>query len=183
MSATTPVSKPRRVVALSGVVAALAVAFAGMSVLDLVAARGEAKRAAEDLADVRAIARQIERLRAEPTVASAQAMETQRLGERIDAAANRARLDRSRLEGVFPQSPRRVGQTPYRRVPTDLALRGVELTRLTELLYHLTDDTGLRATALRLRPPPGDGPSTRWDADATVTYLVYQPDQATDRRD
>jgi len=46
------------------------------------------------------------------------------LGQRIEAAGRRAEFGGDALEGVYPQSARRVGDSPYLQKPTTLALGG-----------------------------------------------------------
>jgi type II secretory pathway component PulM len=142
--------------------------------------QADAKAAAQDLADCRALAASIEMLRTGPTVASEQDMGVQELGQRIEAASRIAQFHGKALQGVFPQQARRAGDSPYRLKPTALILRGVPLEQLATFLHHLSSDSGLRVQDLRLRSPRGDETGHAWDAEVTLTYLIYDP--ATERR-
>jgi hypothetical protein len=141
--------------------------------------RSRARTAADDLARCKALADAIRTLRDKPAVASAEAMGIQELGQRIEAACRRAGFQGPVLEGVYPQSARRVGDSPYLVKPTALALRGVTLPQVVAFLEHLTSGTGLSVRDVRLQTPHGDADHTVWDAEATVTYLMYAPVKKT----
>jgi hypothetical protein len=168
----------RGTILVGGVVAALAVA-AVWSTHRMTEQRGIAHQTAQDLVQCQEHARAIESLRKKPTVASAEAMGVQELGKRIESASRRAQLPAASLEGVFPQRERRVGNSPYLHKPTVLALRDVSLLQTATFLYYLTDGSGLTVSELRLRSPHGEAADDRWDADATLTYLVYAPSSQT----
>lgn len=148
----------------------------------MIAESESARSAAEDIASCKVLAATIESLREKPAIASVSAMGVQELGERIEAASRQAQLPPSSLEGVFPQASRRVGDSAYLSKPTSLSLRGVTLEQLVTLLFHLTDGSGLSARDLRLRTPHGGAPSNIWDADVTLSYLVYSPPTRTRRQ-
>lgn len=167
---------------LIGVMLAMLVIAAAWNVLWMLEQRETARRAAQDLADCKALAGRIKALRDAPAVASVEVMGVQELGQRIEAASRRAGLAQDALEGVLPQSPRRVGNTPYVRKPTVLTLRGVTLHQVAMFLHHLTADSELSVRDLRLRIPHGDAPRDVWDAETTLTYLMYVP-TATAARD
>lgn len=137
-----------------------------------------ARNAAQDLAQCRSLADEIQTLRDRPAVASPDAIGVQELGSRIEAAAANAGLTPSAVEGVFPQPPQRVADLPYLRKPTLLTLRAVPLQQLVLFLYHLTEGSTLKIRDLRLRAASRDGPEDLWHADATVTYLIYSPAKA-----
>lgn len=164
----------RRLLIYAGIILLLLLVGAVWSLDDMLDARRSARLAARDLAHARALAADIAELRREPAVAAAEVLGSQRLGEQIETAARRANFDQ-RPRGVRPQAPRRVGDTPYLRQPTDIDFRGVALPRVVPFLYHLTHDSGLEVSALRLRTPPGQDQNPAWDIEATLTYLIYAP--------
>lgn len=137
--------------------------------------REQAQRAWQDAGACRDLAKSIEELRSRPTMASSEAMGVQELGARIEAAMRQAELEAAALDGVFPQNPQRVNATPYVRKPTAMALRGVSLRQVATFLYGLTEDARLTVQDLRLRTPLGEAAGDRWNAEATVTYLMYVP--------
>ncbi len=137
--------------------------------------RADAQTAAEDRSECRSLARTIALLRDRPTVAATEDMGTERLSARIEAARAQAQFAGRELDGVFPQPPRRLGDSPYLEAPTSLVLRGVTLARLAAFLHYLSDGSGLNVRDLVLRAPRGDAPRDTWDAEATLTYLIYAP--------
>jgi len=164
----------QRVMAYAGIITTFLLIGAVWSFADMLAARRDAHRAAEDLAHVRALATDIRELRREPAVAAAEVLGTQRLGEQIESAARQANFP-TPPRGVSPQSPRRVGDTPYLRQPTEIDFQGVSLPGILPFFYYLTEDSGLDVSALRLRTPPGRDDTRLWDVQATLTYLIYAP--------
>jgi hypothetical protein len=165
----------RRQIISLGIVALMLGIAATMSINWMAKQRDMALSEAENLGECRTVARQIESLRTRPTVASAEDMEIQELGQRIENAFRQTGMSADSLEGVFPQSARRVGDTPYLRKPTALVLRGVNLGQFAGFLYHLSDGSGLTVRDLRLRTPHGSNRDELWDAEATLTYLIYSP--------
>ncbi|MFO8014764.1 MAG: hypothetical protein R6X20_15830 [Phycisphaerae bacterium] len=164
-----------RQLVLAGVMVVLLAGGAAKGLHYMMTQRGRARQAADALASCRDLARDIRALRDKPAVASAEAMGIQELGRRIETACRQAGFEGAALEGVFPQSARRVGESPYLLKPTALALRGVTLPQLVTFLHHLTNGSGLDVRDIRLQTPHGDAPPSVWDAEATVTYLMYAP--------
>ncbi len=169
----------RRLAVLLGLMVTTLAVVALWNVRWMAEQRRAARFAMADLRACEQLADRIASLRLEPIVAASQDMGIQELGERIEQAQQRARMTGPALEGVFPQAARRVGDTPYMVKPTALSLRGVTLTQLCTFLYHLTHESGLNVRDLRLRSPRGDVSADQWDAEATLTYLIYSPPAAT----
>ncbi len=159
-----------------GVVFAVMLSLAaGWSVNWALEQKQKARIAAKDVARCEQLVQSIMRLRGKPTVAMTEAMEVQELGQRIESASSKAQLPNAALEGVFPQPPGRVEGSPYLQKPTSLVMRGVSLPQLTTFLHDLTNDTGMNVRDLRLRTPHGQVDDHIWDAEATLTYLIYSP--------
>lgn len=137
--------------------------------------RALANRDATNLTEVKLLAERIEAMRAEPAVAATEDLELKELGGRLEAAAGKARFPQGAIEGVLPRSARRFGDTAYLEKPTEIDIRGVTLTQLAAFLHHVANDAGLTVRDLRLRTPRGDAPTNTWNADATLTYLLYAP--------
>jgi len=133
--------------------------------------------AADDLATCRNLATAIRELSQKPALASSQVIGTSALGELLDAASQKAGFQGA-IESILPQPPRPVGDSPYAHKPTALSLRGVSLSQLATFLYHLTVESGWNVYDLRLRRPNGDTVSDAWDAEVTITYLIYSPPKA-----
>jgi len=143
--------------------------------------RRSAAHAAKDLAMCRELQSHIEMLRQKPAVASTEALASQELGQLITTAAKQAKLPNGPPRDVFPQAARGVGDSPYLVKPTLLTLRGVTLQQLSAFLYHLSGDSGLDVRDLRLRRPKSRETANAWNAEATVTYLIYKPRGKTPR--
>jgi hypothetical protein len=166
---------------VGGTLAAVLIVVAAWNVRWMTRQRAQARHAAADLAACEKLAGRIRALRRKPMAARTADLSVMELGKRIEAASRHATLEGPWLEGVYPQSARRLGDSPYMLKPTVLALRGVTLVQLATFLYHLTGDAGLRVRDLRARTPHGDVPDEVWNAEATVTYVVYAPITKTGR--
>ena len=136
--------------------------------------KSHARIARQDLNSSNELASDIIALKNQPTLVFAQAMEVQELGERLDAALKLAEATNT-LGSVTPRSPRRVGESPYIHKPTELRLNGLSLNQLVTFLHHLTSDSSLTVSDLRLVQPTQPAPRFVWNAEATVSYLIYSP--------
>lgn len=167
----------KRQVMLVGVMLAMLTVATAWSVQVMLADRAAANGAAADLAECRQLATSIEALRHKPRIAAAEDIGAVMLGQRITTASQQAQLPQQALDGIFPQSARRMGNSPYAQKPTTLVLRDVTLAQLVKFLYHLTEgESGLTVRDLRLRAPRGEtAGAEQWDAEATITCLIYQP--------
>ncbi|NBC11093.1 MAG: hypothetical protein GVY24_05065, partial [Planctomycetes bacterium] len=146
-------NRQRRQAWLVGLLLLMLLIAAAWSVGGMFEQRAQARQAMADLHECQTLAAEIKALRKQPTVASNQAMGVQELGDHINASQKKAGLDSSIIDGVFPQSERRLGDTVYQVKPTALTLRQVALPKLAVFLYHLTEGTGLRLRDLQLRVP------------------------------
>lgn len=123
-----------------------------------------------------ALARQIRSLRDQPSLADDHAPQAQDMTRRITDAADDASLDEKRLIAIEHQSARRIGRSDYLEEPTRLTFRDVTLGEVLTMLDTLTSgDTRLRVASLRLTAPRQETDPRRWTADATLTYLIYEP--------
>lgn len=155
-----------------GLAAVLATAW---SVHWMLKQRESARAASEELAACRQLALSIESLRSAPKVATTEDLGSRELGAKIEAASRQAHFSGSPIEGVFPQSARRVGESPYVQKPVAMTLRGATLEQLATFLYYLTEGSALTVRDLRLRTPHGDVARNVWDAEATLACLIYEP--------
>lgn len=171
-------SDQKRQVVLVGVMLVLLLLAVGWSGKGMLDQRTAAQASAADLARCKQIAANIEALRDQDAVASTDDNTAQleaSLAQQIDAAASRVGLAGDWRRGIDHKLPRRVGDSPYLRKPAVLLTRGLTLTQLTALLHELTDDSPLTVSELRLNTPNGEPAGDRWDADVTLTYLIYAP--------
>jgi hypothetical protein len=169
---------PRRQGILVGLMLAMLAGLAAWNVEWMLGQRSSAQQAANDLAECEHLAAGIKLLRDKPAVASTEAMGVQELGKRLEAASGKAAIAQSSVRGVSPQNAHRVGDSPYLVKPTALALKGVSLSQVATFLYHLTSDAGLSVRDLRLRAGRADDAGGVWDAEVTLTYLIYSPAKA-----
>lgn len=141
--------------------------------------RQAAADAAADLSACRDSAARIESLRRRPVVAGTQDVQATDLSRRIEEAAGAAGMPDGGLDRVEPEPGRPVGDSSYRETPTRVRLRDITLAQLFAFLHALAADgqagPGLRLAALRLSAPGGEETGDLWSAEATLTYLVYDP--------
>lgn len=171
-------SPARRERILVVVMLAMLAMAAAWSFTAMLGHRADAERAAGELVACEKLARRMDALRDKPAVASGTDVGVRELGTRIDVASGKAKLGREALRSVEPRSARPMGETPYLLKPTQLNLEGVTLPQLASFLYHLTSEPGLVVRDLRIRAPRGDAEGNGWNADATLTWLIYSPQRA-----
>ena len=141
-----------------------------------------ANDAASDLIACREAAGRIDQLRRRPAVAGLRPVQATELSRRIEESARAAGVPDEGLDQIEPEPPRRVGDTAYRQTPTRVRLRRVTLAQLFSFLRALAVEDaagpGLQLEAIRLSAPRGEEIGDRWSAEATLTYLVYDPKAA-----
>lgn len=171
-------SQARRQTILIGLMLALLIMGVGWCALDMLDKKASAERAANGLGEAKLIAKRVELLGNQDTVASTAGNardQEQDLARRIKAAADQARISGNWQRGIEYKRARRLGDTPYKQKPTAVMTRGLTLDQLSQLMYNLTYQTPLSVTELSLKTPRGADPGNRWDADFTLTYLIYDP--------
>lgn len=187
MSSNNASAKSRWMAGTIVVALLAAVAWCCMRLTD---ARASASAAAQDLADCRALAARIESLRRLPAVAGTAELGASDLSRQIEQAARVAEFPEDSVERIEPEPARRVGETNYREVATQVRLRHVTLRQVFTFLHALcsTADTpsmaanaagrsasGLRLRNIRLSAPRGEETADRWTVESTLTYMVYSP--------
>jgi hypothetical protein len=188
MSSTNATTKSRWMAATITLALLMALAWCYLRLAD---ARASATGAAQDLADCRALASRIESLRRLPTVAGATELGAADLSRQIEQAARVADFPEGSVERIEPEPARRVGETNYREVATQVRLRHVTLRQVFTFLHALcaAADTsatpsshgidrsasGLRLRNIRLSAPRGEETADRWTVESTLTYMVYSP--------
>jgi hypothetical protein len=142
----------------------------------------QAQLATADATACLQLASQIRGLRQRPRKIESQQVQQPQLAKRIETAGTLAGIPLSAFSRIDPESPRRLGDTAYEEMPTQLSLRSVNLRQLVSLLYNLsTDDLNLNVKQIRLSAPRGTEAQDLWNAEVTLTYLIYAP-KAGDRR-
>ncbi len=166
-----------RQVALA-MIATVIIFAAGSGMNSLIWMTTQRTQASRAVADARFCERLVQAIADETDkrqVASNEQTGIQSLGRHIQIASQQASLPGTALQGIYPQSSRRLADSAYMIKPTVLSLRRLSLGQLTVFLYHLTAESGLRVRDLRLRSPRNGSNDEVWDVDATVTYLIYAP--------
>jgi len=138
----------------------------------------QAQVAAADMPACSQLASSIQGLRQRPRKIESQQVEQPQLAKRIETAGTLAGIPLSAFSRIDPESPRRLGDTAYQEMPTQLSLRSVNLRQLVNLLYNLfTDDLNLNVKQIRLSAPRTTEAQDLWNAEVTLTYLIYSPNQ------
>lgn len=171
-------NEQNRPVILGATMLVLLALIAGWSTVRMLGLREDAHRRASDLAQFQQLAADIEALRDNDEVKQLggdSAAQEQLIAERVAQAGKDLGLSGPWWEDTIHKNPRRVGNTAYLRKPAVLYTSGLTLNQITTLLHELTYDSPLTAQELTLRTPPGEDPGDRWDADITLTYLIFEP--------
>ncbi|MBI4716624.1 MAG: hypothetical protein HY763_02375 [Planctomycetes bacterium] len=123
----------------------------------------------------------IAQLRSVPRVAVEQPRPNDELLDQIKRSMDRAELPAERWIGNDPAPPVRIPGSPYKRLSTRLTFDGVGLRPLVATLHDLvTGDPTLTIAELHLTAPPGER-AAGWNADVTLSYLIYAPYQQEPR--
>jgi hypothetical protein len=141
-------------------------------------ARSEAyaARAAEDLAATKRILASIEKLDDRPELASDHERLAAETTGRIEEAARQAGISPAGLAHINPQSPQRLGDSPYKQKPTQVLLKSVTLEQLVKMTHRLSGDAqSLLPRSLRLTAPRNSDTGPFWNAELVLTYLIYDP--------
>lgn len=150
----------------------------------MAAGRAWAMAAASDLMQGQQLQQQILSLRQRPQRVESQELLEPELARKIESAATAANLPTSAFDRIDPQSPQRVGNTPYLELTTRLSLRQVPLASLLGFLYNVsTDEVNLSVKEIRLSAPRSDAESAgeAWNAEVALAYWIYAPANPTSR--
>lgn len=173
---------PKRQIVLFGVMVAMLAIVVVWCAMNMLGQKGKAQREANSLAQAKQIAERVEVLRQHQAVASPGGdwqQQEQELAQRISDAAAKARINIDWQKRIEYKRARRVADTPYMRKPVVVYTEGLTMDQLVALLHHLTYDSPLIVSELDLKTPRGGNPGNRWDANITLSYLIYEP--ATNR--
>ena len=172
MSSNNATTRSRWMAATIAIALLVAVAWCYTRLAD---ARASASAAAQDLADCRALAARIESLRRLPAVAGAAELGASDLTRQIERAAKLADFPEDSIERIEPEPARRVGETNYREVATQVRLRHVTLRQVFTFLHALCAADSLQLRNIRLSAPRGEETADRWTVESTLTYMIYSP--------
>ena len=150
------------------------VVFAGLRYRD---AQDRARRAEQQHREVIELAGQIQSLSQQESVAVTHTGEAQSLSGLIETTASECDIPAKQIVSINAQDARRVGQSPYYRLPTRITLEQIELPKLVALLEKLSQADLLRIEDCRLFAPHGEVVGQTWNAEFTIAYLIYDPSQ------
>lgn len=136
-----------------------------------------AARAEQQHHEVVDLAQQIQSLSQQASVALTHTGEAQSLSGLVEAAATECGIQTDQIISINAQDARRMGQSPYYRLPTRITLEHVALPHLVELLNKLSDADLLRIEDCRLFAPHGEIVGDTWNVEFTIAYLIYEPTQ------
>ena len=160
---------------MAATVGAALLASVVWSAAQLAGSRAEESAARQDLADCRGMVGRVRSLRQRPAVAGTATIGTADLSRRIDQAARAADLADGSILRIEPGPARRVGESNYLEVPTQVQLRQLTLEQLFAFFHGVASDAGLNVRDVRLSAPRGEENGDRWTVEATLAYTVYSP--------
>lgn len=179
---------PKRPVVVIGLLF-ISMGFAVYSGLRLRDARSGYTHETHQLVEAQGYAQKILENRDVPQLVSDREMELTHLARLIERSADQAKVPRQALDRIWPQPPRRIGDTVYQRKATQLVIRDITLPQVIRFLHGLAvGDSPLRIDSLRLSAPrnssathsagrqTNSSPSREtWTLEATVSHLLYKP--------
>jgi len=173
--------RSRREIVMLGLLTSLLAGAALWAWARCATARADCGSAGADLAECNHLADRIKGLQNRPNRAGAETLQLSVLTRRIEQAAAAARIPTNRIDRIWPDQPRRVGETVYKEMPTRMVVKGVDARQLATFLHALARTTpGLWTRSLRLRTPRGQEDGPTWDVEAVVSYLIYDPPSRLD---
>ena len=161
-----------------------AAVFAGSGAIAFRTSMAESTRTQQQLVEAQQYAQTILRYRDAPDKIADEEIETTLLARLIEEAAEKSGVGAASLERIWPQAPRRVGDSAYLRKGTQLILREATLANTVNFLNLLeASETPLSIDALRMNPGrnpqhkalSGSAATETWTFELTVSYLIYRP--------
>lgn len=150
------------------------VAYAGLQFRE---AEDRARRAGQQHSKVLELAQQIQSVSQQRSIAVTHTGEAQSLSGLVETTAADCGIKAKQVVSINAQDARRVGDSPYFRLPTRITLEQVELPKLADLLEKLSRADLLRIEDCRLFAPHGEVVGQTWNAEFTIAYLIYEPTQ------
>jgi len=160
---------------MAGTIGIALLAVVGWSASELADSRAEESAARQELVDCQERITRIESLRQRPAIAGAATIGIAALSQRIEQAALLANFAQGSILRIEPQTARRVGDTNYLEVPTQLQLRQLTLEQVSTFLHAVCSQSGLNLRDIRLSAPRGQETGDRWTVEATLIDTLYSP--------
>lgn len=134
----------------------------------------DARRAASASMSTSALLSRIREISESPRRAELSEVEVSDLTQAIERAAASAGIGPRAVLRIEPEAPRRTSDAALLEKPTRIDLDRVELGAFLGLLHRLcVEGSGLRVSELSLRAPYSEKVGSRWSAEITLSYLVY----------
>jgi hypothetical protein len=139
-------------------------------------ARRAAIAAAADLDDSARCAQKIQECRGRPVMAADHQKLDAEMASTIEKCAGAAGVDKKQIVRITHDPAQRYMDTAYKEKPTQVILRDVSLKQLVIFLHGiLSGELGLQAKTMRLSAPSVDDAGAAWEAELTLTYMIYDP--------
>lgn len=122
-----------------------------------------------------AMASDIQRLGQKPALASDREKVPSETTGVIERAAKGAGIPPERLVRIVPEPSQRLGDSAYKEKPTQVLLNNLTLQQIVSFLSNVAAAEGLNHKFIRISAPQADGSDNSWNVEATVTYLIYDP--------
>ncbi len=124
------------------------------------------------LTDCRRLGDEVRSLRERPPVAGEREMKHTDLAHRIETASKAAGVRPDQVLRIWPEAATRVGESPYKRRPTQVILQALTLKQTLTFLHAVAIREGdghadLHVEAVRLTAPRNDSPAPPHKGDAT----------------
>ena len=166
----------RQTALLTGVLVALLCGTLVWSVGYLSEQRKAANDAHRDLAEIEAMAGQIEAFRKLPAMAAEHERVSDDVTGLIERIATHAGVPPGCLVRITPEPPARLGDTVYKEKPTQVFLKNVTPEQIVRFAHGLVcSGQRLHARSIRLSSPGRDSSGDLWHAELVFTYLIYDP--------
>lgn len=165
----------RRFWILAGLVFGTLLLLNGWAWMAFSDARDASIRASENTFKCEDFIQSIHTLQARPSLAQTETIQSAELVRHIEQAVAKVQLPPQALIRVTPDTAQRIGDTPYMEKRTEVQLKDISLSQLVFFLHSLTQESGLRSTAIRISAPRNADSQNKWIADLTLSYWIYSP--------
>jgi hypothetical protein len=153
-------------------------ALNGYGMIRLLEARRALSEARLGASEAAAVVEQIQSLKTRPALVAARALEAAELARRTESAAANVNIAAQAILRITPGVPRRLANTPYVQQQTQVIVKDATLRQVILLMQALDQESGLRASAVRLTAPRREDDRGTWQVELTLSYLVYSPQAA-----
>jgi len=169
-------------VSLFGLLSLLLLGLVGWSYIFMSHQQDAVHQGAEDLDECFRMVPLIENCGRLPMLAADQERIAGEITSLIEQAAKDSRISVGKsLVRINPEPAQRVGDSVYKEKPTQVLLRDVTLPQVVEMLHRMASSgQPLHAKSIRITAPKEEDMGPTWNAEVTVSYLIYEPIQVTE---